>query len=41
MGLKARALAEERFDARRWAERLYEVYAGVARAGEVPAETLA
>jgi glycosyltransferase involved in cell wall biosynthesis len=33
MGARARALAQERFDARRWAERLYEIYERVARAG--------
>ncbi len=33
MGEDARALAEERFDARRWAERLYEIYERAARAG--------
>jgi glycosyltransferase involved in cell wall biosynthesis len=38
MGVKARALAEDRFDAQRWAERLYGIYASVARVDRVLAE---
>ncbi len=35
MGQNARAMAEDRFNARRWAERLYEVYEQVVRVGRV------
>jgi glycosyltransferase involved in cell wall biosynthesis len=38
IGSRARALAEERFDARRWAERLREIYVGVAHGRKVVAE---
>ena len=35
MGESARAMAEERFNARRWAERLYEVYEQAAHGGRL------
>ena len=35
MGSAARAMAEDRFDARRWAGRLYQVYEQAARVGRV------
>jgi glycosyltransferase involved in cell wall biosynthesis len=35
MGQNARTMAEDRFNARRWAERLYEIYEQAARVGRV------